>query len=340
MLELDAILKSAINNINNISTLAGLEQLRIKFLGKSGELTLILKTLGKLDALKRPQAGVKINKAKQQLQQLIKQKQQQLLELNIKEKLIKEKIDITLPVEDNSFGTLHPVTQTLKEIEDIFSAVGFNIVFGPEIEDDFHNFSALNIPAHHPARAMHDTFYFADNKVLRTHTSSVQIRTMQDKKAPIRIIAPGKVYRCDYDITHSPMFHQIEGLVVDKDVNFAELKGLLIDFVHVFFANNKLKIRFRPSYFPFTEPSAELDISCVMCNGRGCRVCSNTGWLEVLGCGIVHPNVFKAVEVDSEKYTGLAFGMGIERLSMLKYGIDDLRLFFENNLSFLKQFRQ
>jgi len=233
---------------------------------------------------------------------------------------------------------LHPVTTTLRRISKIFASVGFQVVEGPEIEDDYHNFEALNIPAHHPARAMHDTFYFDAHTVLRTHTSPVQIRVMESEKPPLKVIAPGRVYRCDSDITHTPMFHQVEGFLVDTDVSFADLKGVVYEFLRAFFEKD-IQVRFRPSYFPFTEPSAEVDIECVMCGGQGCRVCSHTGWLEVMGCGMIHPEVFKAVNIDSETYSGFAFGMGVERLAMLRYGINDLRLFFENDLKFLEQFK-
>ncbi|HEX22052.1 MAG TPA: phenylalanine--tRNA ligase subunit alpha, partial [Chromatiales bacterium] len=253
-------------------------------------------------------------------------------------KLNAEAIDVTLPGRGQQNGGLHPVTRTLQRIESLFSQLGFEVAEGPEIEDDYHNFEALNIPQSHPARAMHDTFYFDEHTVLRTHTSPVQIRVMQERQPPLRIIAPGRVYRCDSDLTHTPMFHQIEGLLVDENVTFADLKGILDDFLRNFFEQD-LKVRFRPSYFPFTEPSAEADIECVMCAGKGCRVCSHTGWLEVLGCGMVHPKVFEHVDINNEKYTGFAFGMGVERLAMLRYGVNDLRLFFENDLRFLRQFR-
>ncbi|MGD8934473.1 MAG: phenylalanine--tRNA ligase subunit alpha, partial [Gammaproteobacteria bacterium] len=235
-------------------------------------------------------------------------------------------------------GGLHPVTRTMQRIEELFSQLGFAIEQGPEIEDDYHNFEALNIPAHHPARAMHDTFYFDAQTLLRTHTSPVQVRHMQSDQPPLRIIAPGRVYRCDSDLTHTPMFHQVEGLLVDSNVSFSDLMGTLADFLQHFFEDENLQTRFRPSYFPFTEPSSEVDIQCVMCGGEGCRVCGHTGWLEILGCGMVHPNVFKAVGIDNEEYTGYAFGMGVERLAMLRYGVNDLRLFFENDLKFLQQF--
>jgi len=262
-----------------------------------------------------------------------------LLEANeLAARLASERVDVTLPGRGQAAAGLHPVTTTLRRISKIFTSAGFKTVEGPEIEDDYHNFEALNIPAHHPARAMHDTFYFDAHTVLRTHTSPVQIRVMESEEPPLKVIAPGRVYRCDSDLTHSPMFHQVEGFLVDRDVSFADLKGVVYDFLQAFFEKDS-QVRFRPSYFPFTEPSAEVDIECVICNGAGCRVCGHTGWLEVMGCGMIHPEVFKAVNIDSEKYTGFAFGMGVERLAMLRYGINDLRLFFENDLKFLQQFK-
>jgi phenylalanyl-tRNA synthetase alpha chain len=243
-----------------------------------------------------------------------------------------------LPGRGQSGAGLHPVTLTLRRIAKIFASIGFQVVEGPEIEDDYHNFGALNIPEHHPARAMHDTFYFDAHTVLRTHTSPVQIRVMEANTPPLKVIAPGRVYRCDSDLTHTPMFHQVEGFLVDTDVSFADLKGTIYEFLRAFFEKDS-QVRFRPSYFPFTEPSAEVDIECVMCDGKGCRVCGQSGWLEVMGCGMIHPEVFKAVGIDSERYTGFAFGMGVERLAMLRYGINDLRLFFENDLKFLEQFK-
>jgi phenylalanyl-tRNA synthetase alpha chain len=246
---------------------------------------------------------------------------------------------VTLPGRGPGRGGLHPITRTLERIETIFAGMGFETAEGPEVEDDFHNFEALNIPASHPARAMHDTFYFDPHTVLRTHTSPVQIRTMENREPPLRVIAPGRVYRCDSDLTHTPMFHQVEGLYVAEGVNFAHLKGVLDAFLKAFFEQD-LAVRFRPSYFPFTEPSAEVDIGCVHCGGEGCRVCGHTGWLEVLGCGLVHPNVFAHVGIDTERYTGFAFGMGVERLAMLRYGVDDLRVFFDNDLGFLAQYGQ
>jgi phenylalanyl-tRNA synthetase alpha chain len=244
---------------------------------------------------------------------------------------------VTLPGRGQRPGGLHPITRTLRRIEQLFANAGFAVAEGPEVEDDYHNFEALNIPAHHPARAMHDTFYFDAHRLLRTHTSPVQIRVMREQAPPLRVIAPGRVYRCDSDLTHTPMFHQVEGLLVDEQVSFADLKGVLYDFLTNFFERD-LKLRFRPSYFPFTEPSAEVDIQCVMCNGAGCRVCKQSGWLEVLGCGMVYPEVFRHVGIDPEQYLGYAFGMGVERLAMLRYGIDDIRLYFENDLRFLRQF--
>ena len=305
--------------------LIALDQVRIDYLGKKGQLTQLLKQLGKLPVEERPAAGEAINQAKDDLQEAI-EKQRSLLEnAKLASRLAQEKLDITLPGRGQHSGGLHPITLTLQKIENLFTQIGFEIVDGPEIEDDFHNFEALNIPTHHPARAMHDTFYFKDKTLLRTHTSSVQIRVMQERKPPLRFIAPGRVYRCDSDMTHTPMFHQVEGLLVDEHVTFAQLKGMLKNFLEQFF-ERPLQIRFRPSYFPFTEPSAEVDIM------------GDNGWLEVLGCGMVHPKVLENVGIDSNKYTGLAFGMGVERLAMLQYGIDDLRIFFENDLRFLKQF--
>ena len=336
---INTILDQAKASIAAAESLKGLDDLRVKFLGKKGELTALLKGLGKLSKEERPKMGEAINQAKVNLQNLLTDRKNHLETLELEKRLLKEKIDVSLPGRNVEMGGLHPVTITLNRIQSLFAKNGFEVEVGPEIEDDFHNFTALNIPEHHPARAMHDTFYFDESTVLRTHTSPVQIRTMENKKPPLRIIAPGRVYRCDSDITHTPMFHQVEGLIVDKDANFAQLKGLLIDFLRAYFEKEDLQVRFRPSYFPFTEPSAEADIECVICGGEGCRVCKKTGWLEVLGCGVVHPNVLNSVDVDAEEFTGLAFGMGVERLAMLRYGVNDLRLFFENDFRFLKQFK-
>jgi phenylalanyl-tRNA synthetase alpha chain len=336
-LNLEGLSDKAQQAIEAAQDLAALDQVRVGYLGKSGQLTAQLKQLGKLPPEQRPQAGQAINRAKQALQQAIEARKAVLERAQLNARLASETVDVTLPGRGLSRGGLHPVTRTLDRVEHIFARAGFKVVEGPEIEDDYHNFEALNIPEHHPARAMHDTFYFDAHLLLRTHTSPVQIRTMEHDGPPLKIIAPGRVYRCDSDLTHTPMFTQVEGLLVDERVSFADLKGVLYDFLSSFFERD-LKLRFRPSYFPFTEPSAEVDIECVMCGGDGCRVCGHTGWIEVLGCGMVHPEVFRHVGIDSEKYTGYAFGVGIERLTMLRYGVNDLRLFFENDLRFLKQF--
>jgi len=342
---LAALTEEALKLVAEAQDMAALDHVRVEYLGKKGQITALLKTLGKLSAEERPAAGAEINKAKQQVQEQITVAKDGFEKAAIAEKLASETIDVTLSGRGQTNGGLHPVTRTLQRIEDIFAAAGYDVEEGPEIEDDFHNFEALNIPAHHPARAMHDTFYVDPAQlddpdgtyVLRTHTSGVQVRTMENKEPPIRIICPGRVYRCDSDLTHTPMFHQVEGLVVDKDISFADLKGTVSQFLKAFFEKD-VEVRFRPSYFPFTEPSAEMDIQCTNCGGKGCRVCSNTGWLEVGGCGMVHPNVFKASGVDPEVYTGFAFGMGADRLAMLRYGVNDLRLFFESDLKFLRQF--
>ncbi|MGD8559986.1 MAG: phenylalanine--tRNA ligase subunit alpha [Gammaproteobacteria bacterium] len=335
---LEQLVKDAEQAINSAPDLKALDELRVAYLGKKGEITQRMQGLGKLAPEQRKEAGKQINTAKQAIQGAIEARKEALEAEALDARLAAEAVDVTLPGRGQTVGGLHPVTMTLQRIEKLFSQLGFEVAEGPEIEDDYHNFEALNIPESHPARAMHDTFYFDDHTVLRTHTSPVQIRVMKEKQPPLRVIAPGRVYRCDSDLTHTPMFHQVEGLLVDEDVSFAQLKGILDEFLRHFFERD-LAVRFRPSYFPFTEPSAEADIQCVMCNGEGCRVCSHTGWLEVLGCGMVHPNVFKHVDVDSEKYTGFAFGMGVERLAMLRYGVNDLRLFFENDLRFLEQFK-
>ncbi|RLA51860.1 MAG: phenylalanine--tRNA ligase subunit alpha [Gammaproteobacteria bacterium] len=316
---------------------SALEQLRIDYLGKKGRITALLKGLGKLSAEERPKAGALVNVVKQELQELIGVRKATLDSAAVEVQLAAQTIDVTLPGRGQSTGGIHPVTRTMERMEDFFTAIGFDVVEGPEIEDDYHNFEALNIPAHHPARAMHDTFYVDEHTVLRTHTSPVQVRVMESQEPPLRIICPGRVYRCDSDLTHTPMFHQVEGLLIDEHSSFADLKGLIEDFLRVFF-ERELQVRFRPSYFPFTEPSAEVDIQCVNCGGDGCRVCSHTGWLEIMGCGMVHPKVFEYSNIDTEKYSGFAFGMGVERLAMLRYGVNDLRLFFDNDLRFLEQF--
>ncbi|WP_207063774.1 phenylalanine--tRNA ligase subunit alpha [Motiliproteus sp. SC1-56] len=338
MENLDRLLAQGKEAVENANDIKALEAVRVQFLGKKGEMTQLLKGLGKLSAEERPQAGAAINEAKQALQEEINARRERLANAALEAKLAAERIDVTLPGRGQTSGGLHPVTRTLERIENFFAGVGYAVAEGPEIEDDYHNFEALNIPGHHPARAMHDTFYFDAHTLLRTHTSPVQIRTMENQQPPIRVVCPGRVYRCDSDLTHTPMFHQVEGLLVDTDVSFADLKGTVEEFLRVFF-EQELAVRFRPSYFPFTEPSAEVDIACVMCAGKGCRVCSHTGWLEVMGCGMVHPKVFESCGVDTETYSGFAFGMGVERLAMLRYGVNDLRLFFENDLRFLAQFR-
>lgn len=332
------ITRDAEQAIAAAADLKALDDVRVRFLGKKGVLTEQLKRLGQFAPETRKAAGQVINAAKVQVQSLLDARKTALEGAAMAQRLAAQAIDVTLPGRGEAPGGLHPVTRTLARIEAMFAQLGFETAEGPEIEDDYHNFEALNIPAHHPARAMHDTFYFDAHTVLRTHTSPVQIRVMENREPPLRVIAPGRVYRCDSDLTHTPMFHQVEGLFVDEDVSFADLKGVLDDFLRNFFERD-LAVRFRPSYFPFTEPSAEVDIACVICGGAGCRVCKQTGWLEVLGCGMVHPNVFEHVGVDTERYTGFAFGMGVERLAMLRYGVNDLRLFFENDLRFLRQFR-
>jgi phenylalanyl-tRNA synthetase alpha chain len=336
--ELNTLLLSATAAIEASQDLTSLDNLRVQYLGKKGEVTLQLKNLGQLPGDQRREAGQEINKVKQAIQNLLDTRKVVLNEAHINAQLEAETIDVTLPGRHVETGGLHPVTITMNRIQQMFGKLGFDVAEGPEVEDDFHNFEALNIPAHHPARAMHDTFYFNANTLLRTHTSPVQIRVLEHQQPPVRIIAPGRVYRCDSDLTHTPMFHQIEGLLVDENVSFADLKGTLQEFLKLFFEQDDLKTRFRPSYFPFTEPSMEVDISCVMCAGEGCRVCGHSGWLEILGCGMVHPEVFRQTGMDAEKFTAYAFGLGVERMAMLRYGVNDLRLFFENDLRFLQQF--
>jgi len=317
---------------------AALESVRVRWLGKKGTFTEQLKELGRIPAAERPAAGARINEAKEELTHAIEVRRAALERADVEKKLIEGRLDVTLPGRGEEPGGLHPVTRARLRIETLFRRAGFDVASGPEIEDDFHNFAALNIPANHPARALHDTFYFPDGRLLRTHTSPVQIRALLDRGAPLAIIAPGRVYRCDSDMTHSPMFHQLEGLVVDENVSFANMKAVLHGFLQAFFERD-LAMRLRPSYFPFTEPSAEVDMGCLFCAGAGCRTCRHSGWLEISGCGMVHPNVLKASGVDPERYTGYAFGAGIDRLAMLRYGVNDLRLFFENDLRFLRQFR-
>lgn len=337
MQDLTLLQQHAIDAIEQAQDTSALEAIRVDYLGKKGRLTDILKNLATLSAQEKPKAGQLVNQAKRDISEKIEQKMLELKEQQLQRKLTEEQIDVSLPGRNNQSGSLHPVTQVKQRVNAYFSRLGFDIVDGPEIETEFYNFEALNIPGHHPARAMHDTFYFGDGRLLRTHTSPVQIRTLEKRTPPLRLIAPGRVYRCDSDLTHTPMFHQVEGLLLDKHATMAGLKGLLHDFFADFFGR-ELAVRFRPSYFPFTEPSAEVDIECTQCAGKGCRSCKFTGWLEVLGCGMVHPNVLKAVNISPDEYQGWAFGMGLDRLAMLYYGIDDLRMMFENDVTFLKQF--
>ena len=335
--DIQDILARAEREIAEQADLKNLDQIRVNFLGKKGELTGLLKSLGSLDADERPKAGAKINEAKDKVTGLLAERKSALEKEQLAEALAQDAVDVTLPGRRPALGGLHPVTQAMYRIEDIFVGAGYDVVSGPEVENDYYNFEALNIPAHHPARAMHDTFYFGDGTLLRTHTSPSQVHTMEERDPPIRVICPGRVYRRDSDLTHSPMFHQVEGLVIDKGISFADLKGTVVEFLQRFFEKD-LDVRFRPSYFPFTEPSAEVDVQCVHCLGKGCRVCSHTGWLEVMGCGLVHPNVLQMSNIDPEEYSGFAFGFGGDRLAMLLYEVDDLRLFFENDVRFLKQF--
>jgi phenylalanyl-tRNA synthetase alpha chain len=334
---LSALVEQGLADVESSASLAALDEVRVRLLGKKGLLTEQLKGLGKLSAAERPAAGQLINDAKASIQASLEMHRIRLEQAELEKELAKGTLDVTLPGRGQETGGLHPVTRTRLRIEHIFRQAGFQVASGPEVEDDFHNFEALNIPKNHPARAMHDTFYFPDGRLLRTHTSPVQIRSMRAQPPPLAVIAPGRVYRNDSDMTHSPMFHQVEGIAIGESISFANLKAMLHTFVERFF-EQPLGMRLRPSYFPFTEPSAEVDIECVFCHGKGCRVCKQTGWLEILGCGMVHPNVLAAAGIDSERWQGYAFGMGIERLTMLRYGVDDLRLFFENDLQFLKQF--
>ena len=335
--DLATLLRQALDEVAASTTLAALDEVRVRWLGKKGAFTEQLKALGALPAAERPTAGARINEAKQQFEAAVESAREALARAAVEAELAAGRIDVTLPGRGEARGGVHPVTRARLRIERIFRDSGFEIATGPEIEDDFHNFEALNIPADHPARAMHDTFYFPDGRLLRTHTSPVQVRELRKGRLPLAMIMPGRVYRVDYDMTHSPMFHQVEGLVVDEQVSFANLKAVLQGFLRAFFEKD-LRMRLRPSYFPFTEPSAEVDMSCVFCDGAGCRVCKHTGWLEIAGCGMVHPNVLAAAGVDATRWNGYAFGMGIERLAMLRYGVSDLRLFFESDLRFLRQF--
>jgi len=338
MENLESLVEAALAEVAGAGDARALDDVRVRYLGKKGEISALLKSLGGLSAEERPKAGALINEAKQRVQAAIDERRRTLEEAALNEQLSAETLDVTLPGRGEQPGALHPVTRMRRRMEDFFLRLGFDIAEGPEVEDDFHNFEALNIPAHHPARAMHDTFYFGDGRLLRTHTSPVQVRVMQKGEPPFRIIAPGRVYRCDSDLTHTPMFHQVEGLLVDENITFADLKGTVAAFLKFVFEVDDLPVRFRPSYFPFTEPSAEVDVGCMTCGGEGCRVCSHSGWLEIMGCGMVHPKVLEHGGVDATRYSGFAFGMGVERLAMLRYGVNDLRLFFENDARFLSQF--
>jgi phenylalanyl-tRNA synthetase alpha chain len=343
--DLSELVQRALADIAASGEPARLDEVRVHWLGKKGLLTEQLKSLGALPPAERPAAGAKINEAKVAVQAAIDARREVLDAEQIARKLAASRVDVTLPGRGEEPGGLHPVTRARLRIEQLFRDVGFTVAQGPEIEDDFHNFTALNHPPDHPARALHDTFYIAEGDaapgaLLRTHTSPVQIRSLRAAagKLPLAVVAPGRVYRVDSDATHTPMFHQIEGLLVDEDVSFANLKAILHGFMEAFFERD-LSMRLRPSYFPFVEPGAEVDITCVECGGAGCRLCKQTGWIEVLGCGMVHPNVLRACDVDPDRYTGYAFGMGIDRLAMLRYGVNDLRLFFDSDLRFLRQFR-
>jgi len=335
--DLEQILQEAQRELTTVLDIKSIEDTRVQFLGKKGRLTDVLKSLGKLSPEERPIFGQKVNEVKEKLEFLFDDHKKRIKAVLLEQQIQQQTLDITLPGKRLNLGTVHPITQTYQSLLNIFSKLGFTAMEGPEIEDDYHNFVALNIPESHPARAMQDTFYFADGMLLRSQTSTVQIRALKTLPLPLRIIAMGRVYRRDFDLTHTPMFNQIECLMVDQDITFADLKGILKLFLTEFFETD-IAMRFRPSYFPFTEPSAEVDISCIRCQQKGCRICKGTGWLEVLGCGMVHPHVLKEAEIDSEHYRGFAFGAGIDRLAMLKLGIGDLRALFENDLRFLQQF--
>lgn len=335
--DLEVLLQAGLSDIADANNSKDLEGVRVQLLGKQGSVTAQLKTIGALAPEDRSAFGAAVNRVRVELTTALESRSVAIAEVERQADIESQRVDVTLPGRGVAPGGLHPVTRTLRKIERIFLRAGFSIAYGPEIEDDFHNFEALNIPKNHPARAMHDTFYIDPETVLRTHTSPVQVRYLEDHSPPVNIIAPGRVYRCDSDVTHTPMFHQLEGLAVDTDISFGDLKGILIFFLQEFFERD-LPVRFRPSFFPFTEPSAEVDMGCVFCDGSGCRICGQSGWLEVLGCGMVHPEVFTQVGIDNERYTGYAFGLGIERLAMLRYGVNDLRVFFENEISFLRQF--
>ena len=335
--KLEALKERALRELEELDSLQKLKDFQVRYLGRKGELKALLKGMGKLPPEERPLMGQLANRIKYLMEKAITDREEVLRAEEERRRLESERIDVTLPGRGPEFGGVHPLTRVLREIEEVFISMGFQVAQGPEIETDYYNFEALNIPPHHPARDMQDTFYIEGGLLLRTHTSPVQIRVMERFRPPIRIIAPGKVYRRDADVSHTPMFHQVEGLLVDEVTTFADLKGVLEEFALCLFGP-QTKVRFRPSYFPFTEPSAEMDIGCVMCGGEGCRVCKGSGWLEILGCGMVDPAVYSFVDYDPQVYRGFAFGLGVERVAMLKYRIDDIRLFFENDLRFLMQF--
>jgi phenylalanyl-tRNA synthetase alpha chain len=338
---MESKVKALIEEANKAAGAAGdlkaLDAVRISYLGKKGQVTAQLKSLGSLSAEERPAAGQAVNAARKEIEAILAARKEELAAEASRKALEAEKLDISLPGVARERGHRHPLTMMMDEILDVFRGMGFSVRRGPEVEKDYYNFEALNIPRDHPARDMQDTFYIDDDTVLRTHTSPVQVRTMESEEPPLRIVSPGKVYRVDHDVTHSPMFQQVEGFLVDKGIRFSDLKGVLTEFIHQIYGQ-EVPVRFRPSFFPFTEPSAEVDMGCVICRGKGCRVCSNTGWLEILGSGMIHPEVFRFVDYDPEKYSGFAFGVGVERIAMLKYGIDDIRLFFDNDVRFLSQF--
>ncbi|MCY3820519.1 MAG: phenylalanine--tRNA ligase subunit alpha [Gammaproteobacteria bacterium] len=336
-MDVDDIRAEALSAVDSASDPGTLDDVRVRYLGRKGRLTLLVRSLRSLDPSERPAAGARINAAKETVSEAIDARLAALTTEQLARALDEEVVDVTLPGRRQSTGSLHPVTQTLRRIEDIFLGAGYEVVTGPEIEDDYHNFEALNLPEHHPARTMWDTFYLEDGHLLRTHTSPVQVRVMERTRPPIRIICPGRVFRRESDLTHTSMFHQVEGLVVDEGISFTDLKGTVVGFVRRFY-DKDVGVRFRPSYFPFTEPSAEVDAQCVHCEGAGCRVCSSTGWVEVMGCGMVHPNVLEMSGIDPERYTGFAFGFGADRLAAFYFGVDDLRLFFDNDVRFLSQF--
>lgn len=335
--QIDDLRESALQAVEQADSIEALEAVRVRYLGKKGELTRLLRSMGELDPAERPRFGKVVNEVRLLLEQRLEERREALARVARQARLEAERIDITLPGRIPEHGKRHPLTRVLDEIKSFFIGLGFRVVTGPEVETDYYNFEALNVPKDHPARDMQDTFYLTEDILLRTQTSPVQIRTMESLRPPVRVIAPGKVFRVDADVTHSPMFHQVEGLLIDERITLGDLKGTLTAFARALFGQDR-GVRFRPSYFPFTEPSAEMDISCMICGGEGCRVCSNEGWIEILGCGMVHPRVLEMVGYDPEQVGGFAFGLGVERIAMLKYGIDDIRLFYENDLRFLHQF--